>query len=236
MIELMDKYINSVESDIFINYYDHLKQLKENEVKFTKIIDENVMHESEVDEVFNSPEGQWILASKIIEKINNVEAFYNGTNRGGQPWTQFKINQGIQNHKLPDAIFYRIDTRSDDCYIALRQYLNIDSKKCKDFLKTEDISKILEDKEKRLARLKSCFSNAIEKLKSKDYYLGPGRISKRGKKESEIGVFFVNQDNDFKKILKFIPEFNEVFCNELKKEFDKALFPHTAMNKTLGVI
>ncbi len=230
MIKLMDKYINNLESDIFIDYYDHLKQLKKKEEKLVKVIDNNNMNEK--DAIFDSAEGQWILASKIVEIINNVVDFYNGTNRGGHPWTQIKINKEFYNHTLPDAIFYRIDRRNAGCYIALRQYLNIDSKKCKDFLKTEDVSKILEDKEGRLERLKSCFLNAKENLRSKDYYIEPGRVSKRGKKENEIGVFIINQDNDFKKILKFIPEFNEIFCNELKKEFDKSLFTHKAVNNS----
>ncbi len=222
MIKLMDNHKNKIANDIFNDYYRYLKSLKEREEMLHKAIDDNDM--TKVKEIFNSPEGQWILSSKIIQKIENVKAFYNGTNQGGSPWTQFAINRYFENHSLPDAVFYRIDERKAGYYIALRQYLDLDSKRCKEFFKTEDDTKILEHKKERLVRLRSCFTNAVAKLRNLDYYIEPGKTSNRGEKESEIGAFFVNKDSDFKKLLKFIPEFNKFFCSELKKEFDEALF------------
>jgi len=222
MIKLMDEHKNKIANDIFNDYYRYLKLLKEREEMFDKAIDENEL--SKIEEILESPEGQWILASKIIKKIHNVQELYNGTNQGGTPWTQFSINKSLKNNNLPDKVFYRIDKRKAGYYIALRQYLNLDKKECKEFFITDDDTEILKHKKERLVRLRSCFTNAVAKLRNLDYYIEPGKTSNRGEKESEIGVFFVNQDNDFKKILKFIPEFNEIFCSELKKEFDKALF------------
>ncbi len=220
MIKLMDEHKNDIANDIFVDYYKYLKLLKLREDNLDYIIENNIS--DKMYEIFNSFEGQWILASKMIKKMNkkNIKAFYNGTNRGGSPWTQIAINMGFENHSLPDGIFYRLDSRNEGHYLALRQYLDYeDSKNCKKYLGTTDSIKILENKQERLERLRACFTKVTNILKNKDYYMPPGRTSNRGKKECEIGVFFINKENDFMKILKFVPEFNELFCLELKNVF-----------------
>ncbi len=218
MIELMEEHKNNIASDIFIDYYRYLKSLKLSEDNFDQIIDDNKTDEMNV--IFDSSEGQWMLASKMIKKMNNIKAFYNGTSRGGKPWTQFAITKQFENNSLPDATIYRLDSRKDGHYLALKQYLDYeDSKNCKSFFGSTDVAEILINKQARLARLRACFTKAADKLKNEDYYIAPGRTSGKGKKESEIGVFFINEDNDFRKILKLVPEFNEMFCLELKNEF-----------------
>ncbi len=226
MIELMDEYKDNIESDIFNDYYEYLKLLKDREDDLVRYIEGDIIDEVKMNDVFNSPEGQWILASRLIEQMNYyIKELYNGTSRGGKPWTQFAINRYFENHNLPDAVFYRIDSRKQGDYIALKQYLDFeDSKNCKGFLGTADTVDILKDKQARLSRLRVCFDNTTAILENEDYYITPGKISNKGKKESEIGVFFINTDIGFSKLLKFLPEFNEVFCDELKKEFGAELF------------
>ncbi|GAA0122309.1 hypothetical protein [Clostridium faecium] len=76
----------------------------------------------------------------------------------------------------------------------------------------------------RLERLKKCFERALDNMNSKGIdLLEKGKVSNRGEKESEIRVFFINEKNTFRKIIEFIPLFNEIFESEMEKELLKIL-------------
>ncbi len=218
MINLMKQYIDKVESDIFKNYYDYLRDLELEEEQIKNIIDKDDMQNK--SKVLDTYEGQWIFMKKLFDKCSNGY-LYNGSSFG-RPWTHCSIVEDFNFKELCDGIFYRLDRRNDGYYLAIRQYLDYSKVNvCKEHLNETDESKIIESKMKRLERLKKCFERALENMNLKGIdVLEKGRVSNRGSKESEIGVFFINEKNTFRKILEFIPVFNGMFESEIEKEFN----------------
>lgn len=211
MLDLMKQYIGQADSDILKDYYQHISRLADWESQLSEIIRENKTEKTA--ELLRTPEGQWMLMREIFQNYEEG-ILYNGTNPNGSPWTQYRIIPYNSYKELPDAIFYRVDKRKEGYYIAIRQYLKIDKKSL-------EYNSLLEAKKERLERLKGCFdrtlkilgANTIEVLKS-------GEISNSGNFESEIGVFFINENNTLSKVIEIIPKFNEAFKQEVEKTFN----------------
>lgn len=218
MLNLMKKYVGKIESDIFKDYYDYLSAIELEEEEIKNIIDKDDM-ENKL-KVLNTYEGQWIFMKRLFDNCSNVY-LYNGSSFG-RPWTHCSIVEDFKFKELCDGIFYRLDWRNNGYYLAIRQYLDYDKTDvCKEHLNETDTNKIIEDKMKRLDRLKGCFNNTIENMISRGIQvLETGKVSNRGSKESEIGVFFIQGKNSFKRIIEFIPVFNEIFQNEIQVEFN----------------
>ncbi|WP_283591230.1 PD-(D/E)XK nuclease family protein [Clostridium butanoliproducens] len=218
MISLMKLYIDKVESDIFKNYYDYLEDLELEEEQIKNIIEKNDMENK--SKVLDTYEGQFIFMRKLFGNCHNGY-IYNGSSFG-RPWTHCNIVEDFKFKELCDGIFYRLDQRNDGYYLAIRQYLDYSKVDvCKEHLNETDKAKIIESKMERLERLKKCFERALDNMNLKVIdVLEKGKVSNRGAKESEIGVFFINEKNTFRKIIEFIPLFNEIFESEMEKEFN----------------
>ena len=129
-------------------------------------------------------------------------------------YSQYRIIPYNRCKELSDAIFYRVDKRKEGYYIAIRQYLKIDKKSL-------EYNSLLEAKKERLERLKGSFDRTLKILGANTKeILECGKISKSGNFESEIGVFFINENNTPGKITEFIPKFNEIFIREVGKTFN----------------
>lgn len=216
MIDLMKKYIGKVESHIFNDYYDYLVSIKLEESAIKNIIDSDDMDNK--NKVIDTYEGQWMLMKKFFEGCSNLY-LWNGTSFG-RPWTQCIILEQFEKQELCDSLFYRLDWRNDGYYLSIRQYLDYKTDSCKQYLNETDESAIINDKAKRLERLKRCFNETLEEMKQKGIeVLETGKISNRGLKENEFGVFFIEGDNTFSKMIKFFPVFNKTFEEKIQKEF-----------------
>lgn len=220
MINLMKQYINKIESDIFKNYYDYLRDLEQTEKEIENIIDNDDMQNK--SKVLDTYEGQWIFMKKLFDNYPNGYLI-NGSSFG-RPWTIFCIAEEFEIEELCDGIFYRLDWRNDGYYLAIRQYLDYSKDVCKERLNETDEAKIIDCKRERLKRLRECFKRALVNMKSNGIgVLDKGSVSNRGSKESEIGVFFINEKNTFRKMIEFVPAFNEIFESEIEKEFNISL-------------
>lgn len=221
MYQVIKRHMSHIQSEILYNYFEYLESLimeeRKIEVKMEEIIQNDRMHDA--DEILKSQIGQWIFMKKIFQ--HDIKGWqYNGSSMG-RPWTQYCILEQIIFKQLPDAIFYRMDSRNEGYYLSVRQYLNFVSRATKQFLETEDEAELIQDKMKRLDRLKKCYRSSLdcEVLNHCEFRLVEGTISNRGRKESEIGVFFINKDNSFRKIISFTNAFNNVFKSYINKEF-----------------
>lgn len=217
MLDLMKKYIGNVESDIFNNYYDYLTNIDLKEVIIENTIDADDMEN--MDKVLGTNQGQWMLMKKMFG-ITQKPYRWNGSSHG-IPWTQWVIVEQFEKIGLWDSIFYRLDHRMEGYNLSIRQYLDYEKiDLCKKYLKKSDKATIIEDKMKRLGRLKICFERALENTRLKGVsVLKAGKVSSRGLKECDIGVFFIKDSNTFRRIIEFIPVFNKVFKEEIKLEF-----------------
>ncbi|KAF0237145.1 MAG: hypothetical protein FD181_2185 [Prolixibacteraceae bacterium] len=121
----------------------------------------------------------------------------------GRPWTQLDIYETDNIYgKTEEKIFWRVDIRGGEFYLRLNQYAYI------------DISH-KELKLKRLEKLREIANNISNKL-----LLVGGRLSNKGLMESEIIIFFLNQ-NRIKSLLDLIPTFTLEFI----VEYEKILIP-----------
>jgi len=64
-------------------------------------------------------------------------------------------------------------------------------------------------------------------LDHKEEKLIPGKVSNRGKKESEIGVFFMNENNTLDVFCQFIPVLHHQFTRFVERKFQiEGLYPN----------
>ena len=212
MLDLMKKYIGNAESDIFNNYYDYLTNIDLKEIIIENTIDADDMEN--MDKVLSTNEGQWMLMKKMFGTTKKPYRWSGSS--FGSPWTQWVILEQYEKEGLCDSIFYRLDRRIEGYNLSIRQYLDFEKLDLyKENLRVVDNAIIIQDKIKRLERLKTCFGRALDDTKLKGVsVLDAGKVSNRGSKECDIGVFFINERNTFRRIIEFIPIFNEVFRRE----------------------
>lgn len=211
MIQVMLNHRDLVDSEIFHSYLDYLIKLQEKEDSIKELIRQNDIYNT-----LNTHIGQWILMKEIFyidnDKVNNYpfkEELYHGSSFG-RPWTQYKIID--EKEFIKDSIFYRIDNRSGKYYISLRQYNSFYN------VSKEDFQAKMDKKMQRLAILRECFDNVI---KNKGLNLNPGMVITGRYKESEIGIFFIGEENNYTALINNIKIFNKKYQEELIKYKDK---------------
>lgn len=220
-IKILEQHKTNIKSDIFQNYFDYLRDMMEMENSFEDIIASDNLQGNL--QIFDSSIGQTVLMRKIFEPDKyKYGKLLSGTSFG-RPWKQFYIQEAFNYRELPDAIFYRLDCRKDGYYIALRQHLWFDEQKRQNFLNGNNESTIFMEKKERLDKLIFCFEQAISHASC--IMIKPGRRSNKGKKESEIGVFFIGNITSFTQLINDISLFNEEFIKLIQIEFKYQLKP-----------
>ena len=127
--------------------------------------------------------------SELHEKLSSEESdFYNlefkpGTNVGGRPWTQLNIIKHTGKYGPHDELlFWRLDIRSGREYVRLNQYANTDKEH-------------LDEKKERLQLLRDRFIEIIDGVRNDSgLRLKLGILSNRGIKESEVGIFYLDEN------------------------------------------
>jgi hypothetical protein len=109
----------------------------------------------------------------------------------GTPWTQLDIcrREGYYEGKN-ETLFWRVDSRAGRTYLRVNQYAAI----------PKDRPEIAARKKQRLLALRELASNI-----SADYDLKPGKLSNKGVRESEVIIFFFDE-NPYSQIKKIISE------------------------------
>src|SRR5699024_5489966 len=105
-------------------------------------------------------------------------------------------------------------------YLSLRQYLNYNHHHTIKKFKPKTEEHILAEKRQRLKKLRDCFKLACIQQSENDGTLTAGKVSQSGKKQSDIGVSFFNDDNPLHKLYDNIPVFHEKFIKLVKREFE----------------
>lgn len=180
-------------------YYDYIKET------FVDVI--NSFH----DELFINhnydilwdASAQKYLCDILVEKMREQNVPYlkikNGTNKGGNPWTQIDIAQKTDGYC--EYLFWRIDIRSNKFYIRLNQY-------------AEPLEEQIFYKKQRLEILRSEVTNIVSIMPKLRF----GKVT-NGLKESEVLILFLI-DNDLDDVLEALPKISlhmiEVF-NKLPK-------------------
>ena len=143
-----------------------------------------------------SADAQKYLCDTIVENMTKQDVPYLGIRNGtsyGRPWTQIDIAKKEDGYY--EGLFWRIDIRSGKFYIRLNQYADPSN---------EEISY----KMRRLEVLRNEANNIIESMP----YLHQGKVENRAVKESEVLIFFL-EDNDLEKLIESIPKISRHMIN-----------------------
>ena len=140
-------------------------------------------------DVLWSADAQKYLCDTIVEKMTeqNVPSLRitNGTSYG-RPWTEITITE--KENGYWECLFWRVDIRSRKFYIRLNQY-------------AEPSKEEIDYKMKRLEILRNEANSIVGSLQD----LHMGKVNNRGIKESEVLIFFL-EDNDLETLIEAIPK------------------------------
>ncbi len=140
-------------------------------------------------DVLWSADAQKYLCDTIVENMTKQGVPYleirNGTSFG-RPWTQIDIARKEDGYW--EGLFWRIDIRSGKFYIRLNQY-------------AEPSEEEVDYKMRRLEILRNEASRIVGTMAN----LHPGRVENRAIKESEVLIFFL-EDNDLESVIESIPK------------------------------
>lgn len=143
-----------------------------------------------------SADAQKYLCDTIVENMTEQSVPYleirNGTSFG-RPWTQIDIAR--KENGYYEGLFWRIDIRSGKFYIRLNQYADPSEKE-------------VEYKMRRLEILRKEADSIVETMPD----LHPGKVQNRAIKESEVLIFFL-EDNDLEKLIESIPKISRHMIN-----------------------
>ena len=154
---------------------------------------ENYVQDDEFEKLSNGSFQQYVMGRIMdnFENQGNIESdleFRIGSNRGGSSWTQLKFSRKYNFYgDQHETLFFRIDKRSGKYYFRVNQY-------------AKGASKFWDRKKKRLDKFRDVAKKAAEKVG-----LNPGKLSNRGKNESEVVVFFFEENNSLNAIIKKTP-------------------------------
>lgn len=133
-------------------------------------------------------DAQKYLCDAIVENMAEQNVPYleirNGTSYG-RPWTQIDIVKKKDGYE--ERLFWRVDIRSGKFYIRLNQYAE------------PSIEKV-DYKMRRLEVLRNKANSIVESIP--DLY--PGKVKNRAVKESEVLIFFL-EDNNLDQLISSIP-------------------------------
>lgn len=143
---------------------------------------------------------QQYLMSRFCEKLEgklDVLLLRVGSSFG-IPWTQLDISKETKIYgEGNELIFWRMDNRSGKNYIRLNQYSNI--------------SKELKNKKiERLEKLRKIANKLLE-----NYPFNTGKVINKGVKESEILIFFLDENN-IEELIEKLPQFSIEFDAKYK--------------------
>jgi hypothetical protein len=143
---------------------------------------------------FRSAIGQRHLIGELHDQLKNSDPFLKfkkGINMNGTPWTQLDIcrREGYYEGKN-ETLFWRVDSRAGRTYLRINQYAAIPM----------DRPEIVAHKKRRLQALRELVSDL-----STHYDVTPGKLSNKGVRESEIIIFFFDE-NPYSHLKKIISE------------------------------
>lgn len=219
MIEIMEKHCGTIQSDLLQDYYEYICEINREEDEIIHHLKSNNIER--FTSALNTQTGQWIFMKELFEDIQDDLNIYRG-NSSGRPWTHCSFLKVNTSPNFPESLFYRLDKRSEGVYLSLRQYYNYQNQSIISYV-NKPINVIREEKVTRLKDLKKLFDETVDQIgkRNPEFLLETGKrvTDHAGKKESEIGVFFLKENNTPEKIKRFIPEFHRLF---VKKLVDKA--------------
>lgn len=144
---------------------------------------------------FKSAIGQRHLIGELYDQLNGSDPFLKfkkGSNINGSPWTQLDFCRRKDYYEgTNETLFWRVDSRAGRTYLRINQYAAIPI----------DRPEIVAHKKRRLKALRELASDI-----SSHYNLKPGKISNKGVRESEVIIFFFDE-NPYGPLKEFLPEF-----------------------------
>lgn len=183
---------------IIEHYYYFLNNVFINDLNWLK----NNLYESKNQEILSKRDVQRKILSDLHEKIDGLNDdlwFKSGANNNGTPWTQLDFCSHKNAYGEEDEyVFWRIDKRDNKYYIRLNQYSYIDEK-------------FSSQKKENLIKLRKIASDISNYLGLKQ-----GKLSNRGLKESEIAIFFVEENplSKFKNnLVEYTCQFHKAYEN-----------------------
>lgn len=139
--------------------------------------------------LLRSADAQKYLCDAIVENMTKQSVPYleirNGTSYG-RPWTQIDIVRKMDGYC--ERLFWRVDIRSGKFYIRLNQY-------------SEPSEEEVAYKMRRLEILRREANEFVATMPA----LHPGTVENRATKESEILIFFL-EDNDLDCLMELLPK------------------------------
>ncbi len=191
--------------------HDYYHYLKETFCDFIKSFRERIFDKNDVT-VLRHAQAQHFFIDEIYVRLkekfkrenlsDNELVIKAGNNLGGNPWTQLNICEMKSVYDdISETIFWRIDKKEKMYYLRLNQYANIDSE-----------GNLVRYKIARREKLRKIASDIASEYKD----LKPGKLSNRGKKESELLILFL-KENRLDQLINIIPEFSEKFHNKYKQ-------------------
>lgn len=144
---------------------------------------------------FKSAIGQRHLIGELYDQLRNSDPslkFKRGSNINGSPWTQLDFCRRTEYYQgKNETLFWRVDSRDGRTYLRINQYAAIPM----------DRPEIAAHKKRRLQALRELASGI-----STQYDLKPGKLSNKGVKESEVIIYFFDE-NPYGVLKKLLPEF-----------------------------
>src|SRR5699024_5439896 len=175
IIDSMCHYLKLIDSDIFHDYYDYIRQKFDSEQEILRNI--HSPHMIDLEKSLKTQAGQVEVLKYIFGNVR--------VSRGrsyGRPWVNYTYKKGrYKDHKdiIPDALFIRIYIKKKGFYISLHQYKNMKKKVFQDG-KAISLEQLKVEKLERLQQLTNIFDEVIAEIKS-DYpekYIEPGKKTK----------------------------------------------------------
>ncbi len=167
---------------------------------------EKALEEGVDNDIFRMGGAQKIFLDQIRERLGDSVSTWMkvGTNRGGSPWSELEFCKAENLYgDSNETVFLRLDKRAGKYYARLNQYADTDAK-------------YLSPKKWRLKKLREFASPFAVELG-----LTEGKLSNSGRIESEIAIFFV-EENGLHKLREKLPLLMERFA-ERYREFDRRL-------------
>ena len=165
-------------------YYDYIKYTFEDAINS---FHEKIFVKHDYDVLWGA-DAQKYLCDTIVEKMTEQNVPYlritNGTSYG-RPWTEIAITEKTDGYW--ECLFWRVDIRSGKFYIRLNQY-------------AEPSTEEVDYKMRRLEILRNEANRIVGAMAD----LHPGRVENRAIKESEVLIFFL-EDNDLERLIESIP-------------------------------
>lgn len=144
---------------------------------------------------FKSAIGQRHLVGELYDQLKGSDPFLKfkkGSNINGSPWTQLDFCRRKDYYEgTNETLFWRVDSRAGRTYLRINQYAAIPI----------DRPEIVAHKKRRLKALRELASDI-----SSHYNLKPGKISNKGVRESEVIIFFFDE-NPYGPLKELLPEF-----------------------------